>query len=156
VILEGEVEALPILRAALSRPVAKLVREVPRSLGAAELSAPADTILEAIQPLMEESRAERERTLVARLVEAVQSDRLGVAGLEATRRALAAGEVETLVLLADAAKRAEISGETSSQLIDLASRTDADVAVVDESPELQRLGGVGALLRYRVAPVSLP
>ena len=156
VILEGEVEALPLLRAALSRPVAKLVRELPRSLGSSEFSTPADTILEEIEPLVEESRAERERSLVERLVEAVQSDRLGVAGLEATRRALSLGQVETLILLADIAKPAGISDETISELIDLATRSDADVAVVDVSPQLRRLGGVGGLLRFRIAPVSLP
>jgi hypothetical protein len=155
VILEGEVEALPLLRAALSRPLAKLVRELPRSLGSTEFSAPADTILEQVEPLVQESRAEHERSIVERLVEAVQSDRLGVAGLESTRRALSLGQVETLVLAADVAKSAGISDETCSELINLATRTDADIAVVVDSPQLQRLGSVGALLRYRVAPASL-
>jgi peptide subunit release factor 1 (eRF1) len=160
VILTGEIEALPLIRAALSPSVAKLVRVIPRSLaaGAAEFTVPAADILEEIQPFLQEAKAEQDRSVVERLVEAIQSDQLGVAGLEPTYHALTNGQVETLILLAgdtqSAAQPGKISSETRAELIALAARTDAELAMVNDSPVLQRLGGIGALLRYRSAPSS--
>ena len=158
VILTGEVEALPLIRAVLSPSVAKLVRVIPRSLaaGAAEFTVPATDILEEIQPLLQEVKAEQDRSVVERLVEAIQSDRLGVAGLESTFRALTNGQVETLILLAGDTRSptlpGKISSETRAELIALATRTDAELAMVNDSPVLRQLGDVGALLRYRSAP----
>jgi stalled ribosome rescue protein Dom34 len=160
VILAGEVEALPLIRAALSPSVAKLVHVIPRSLaaGAAEFTVPAADILDEIQPLLHEAKAERDRSVIERLVEAIQSDRLGVAGLEPTYRALTNGQVETLILLAgdtqSPAEPAKMSSETRAELIALATRTDAELAMVHDSPVLRRLGDVGALLRYRSAPIE--
>ncbi len=149
VILVGEVEALPLVREALSPSVSRLVREIPRSLGSAEFSASADTIFEEIEPLLQQAKAEQERSVVDRLVQAIQADGLGVAGLEATRRALSSGQVETLILQADRGASPEMSVETRTELIKSATKTGADIAIVDSSPQLEHLGGVGALLRYR-------
>jgi stalled ribosome rescue protein Dom34 len=155
-ILVGEVEAIPLIREALSPSLVKLVREVPRSLGSTEMSTPADLILEDIKPLLDQARAEKDRSIVERLIEAVQSDRLGVAGLEPTRRALSYGQVETLILPAN-----ELSGslampvQTRNELLELAARTDAAIAIVeDENEAFTRLGGVGALLRYRLTEMQ--
>ncbi|MGO8949686.1 MAG: host attachment protein [Ktedonobacterales bacterium] len=156
VILAGEVEALPLVREALSPEAAKLVGELPRSLGETEFTAPAEIILEEIKPLLQAAKADQERTVVERLVVAVQSDKLGVAGLEPTRRALSYGQVDTLILLADVTKSPGMSVDTRTELIDLATKTDADINIVDTSPQLQQLGGVGALLRYRIEPEPEP
>ncbi|GEM_PF-797466 len=161
VILTGEVEALPLVRAALSPSVAKLVRVIPRSLaaGAAEFTVSAATILDAIQPLLQEVKAEQDHVVVEQLVEAIQSDGLGVAGLEPTYHALSNGQARMLILLANdtqsPAQQVNIPGELRSNLIALAARTDAGLAIIGDSPELQRLGGVGALLRYRSAPSDI-
>jgi len=100
-------------------------------------------------PLLREAKAEQDRTTVEKLVEAVRADRLGVAGLELTQRALANGQVETLILPAGLESPPGVPSETRTELIEQATRTDASIAIVDSSVLLQQLGGVGALLRYR-------
>jgi stalled ribosome rescue protein Dom34 len=152
IILEGEVEAIPLIREALSPSLAKLVVEVRRSLGSNEMSTPADLVLDDIGPLLQKARAENDRSVVERLIEAVQSDRLGVAGLEATRRALSNGQVETLILPAhELPGSPRMSVQTRNELLELATRMDAVIAIAEErNAAFARLGGVGALLRYRL------
>jgi len=149
VILAGEVEAIPLVREALSPRVAQLVRELHPPLASLEVATPADAIREEIMPLLREAKAEQDRTTVEKLVEAVRADRLGVAGLELTQRALANGQVETLILPAGLESPPGVPSETRTELIEQATRTDASIAIVDSSVLLQQLGGVGALLRYR-------
>lgn len=51
------------------------------------------------------------------------------------------------------APTAEVDEEARRALIRLATTTSAEVAVVEQHALFERLGGVGALLRYRhVAP----
>jgi stalled ribosome rescue protein Dom34 len=64
--------------------------------------------------------------------------------------------VETLILPAN-----ELSGslampvQTRNELLELAARTDAAIAIVeDENEAFTRLGGVGALLRYRLTEMQ--
>ena len=116
VVLVGEVEALPLIREALSPSVARLVRELPRSLGSSEFSVPSNTIVEEIEPLLQQAKAEQERSVVDRMVQAIQADGLGVAGLEATRRALSCGQVETLILSADIAASPDMSVDSRTEL----------------------------------------
>jgi len=149
VILAGELEAIPLVREALSPRVAQLVRELHPPLASLEVATPADAIREEIMPLLREAKAEQDRTTVEKLVEAVRADRLGVAGLELTQRALANGQVETLILPAGLESPPGVPSETRTELIEQATRTDASIAIVDSSVLLQQLGGVGALLRYR-------
>ncbi len=130
------------LRQALSPRIAGLVHELPHSL---EPDAPRDAVWEDVAPLLAEVEAERERSIVQRLVDAVRAHALGVAGLARTRRALGNGQVDILVLAGDA----PFAPETRDELIEWATKTDAAIEVVDHSDLLQQLGGVGALLRYR-------
>ena len=147
VILAGEVETIPLLRQALSPHVAGLVHEVHLPL---TIDAPADAVLEDIKPPLDQARAEEDRSLLERLLEAIQSDGLGLAGLKPTQDALARGQVGTLILMEDKTVPPEIAEDVRSELIQQAARTDAKVAMVEAGPALKQLGGVGALLRYRL------
>lgn len=147
--IAGESEAIHPLRQALSPKLAHLIHQSPLVLG---IDAPVDTVAEELRPLVRAYEAERASTIVEQLVEAVQADALGVAGLEPTRHALDLGQVDMLVLAGDA----PISPEDRTALIAAATRTDATVEVVDHSEPLAHLEGVGALLRYRTGRTAEP
>jgi stalled ribosome rescue protein Dom34 len=142
VFLGGDAEAVPILRQALPTQLASLVREPPRALA---LEAPREAIWDDVEPLLRQAQANHERSTVERLIEAVQAGALGVAGLEPTQAALERGQADVLVL----ADQTPVTPDARSHLIALAAMTDAAVEVIDQSEPLLRLGGVGALLRYR-------
>ncbi len=145
VILAGDAVATPVLRAALSPQIAEMVHETPLSM---DINAPRDAIWDEIEPMIRETEAEGDRTIVERLVDAALANGLAVVGLEETRAALEVGQVDTLAI----SSGARLPEGTRSQLISLAAETDADVEVVDNAPALDEMGGVGALLRYRYTP----
>jgi peptide subunit release factor 1 (eRF1) len=149
VIVAGELEAIARLRQALPPPITGILSEHSPRLDA---HAPMRTIFAAVEPLLRAAEREEERGVVERLLEGVRADELGVAGLEPTRMALRAGQVDVLVLSAQAA----FPPQTRSALIELALRTSARVEVVEENATLDHLGGVGALLRYRLAGLPAP
>lgn len=152
VILAGDAVATPILKAALTPTVTRLLHEIPLQM---DIGASRDEVWEEAEPLIREAEAEQGVSIVERLLDETLSGELGVVGLEQTRAALEAGQVDTLVLWHEL----QAAPETRSQLISLATRTSADVEVVDDHPEFAQLGGVGALLRYKATatqPVILP
>jgi peptide subunit release factor 1 (eRF1) len=142
VIVAGDAVATPRLRAALSPRVAALVREEPLHL---DITTPRDAIWEEVEPMIRETEADQDRSVVERLIDATLANGLAVTGLEQTRAALEAGQVDTLAI----SSGARLPEGTRSQLISLAATTDVDVEIVDNSPDLDAMGGVGALLRYR-------
>ncbi len=143
VILAGDEVALTPLMAALSDRTKGLVGDVLR----VDIRAPRDQVAAEIAPVLERMEAEASSATADQVVAAVRSDGLGVAGLDATRQALDGGQVDLLLLDASA----ELDDDQRNELIRLAATTGADVEVVEAHPGLARLGGVGALLRYRLA-----
>jgi hypothetical protein len=145
VILAGDGVALPTLQAALSPPVAARVRHVLRL----RTQAPGnDAQVENVEiaPLVAVAEADDARTAADRLVAAVQAGELGVVGLEPTWQALRAAQVDELLM--DPA--AELDDATWSELSRLAVTSRAGVEVVHGHEVFRQLGGVGALLRYRL------
>lgn len=143
VVLAGHKTGMALVREALAPQVAPLVHE---PLYPMDTDIPSDELAPKIGALLQVLKSEQEQSMVERLVEAVRADGLGVAGVEATERALRDGQVESLILAEDAA----MPPETRSTLIGLATVSDATTEVVKGDQALQYLGGVGALLRYRV------
>ena len=141
VVLAGDEVALTPLMAALSDRTKALVGDVLR----VDIRAPRDQVAAEIAPVLERMEADASSAIADQVVAAVRSDGLGVAGLDATRRALDNGQVDLLLLDADA----ELDDDQRNELIRVAATTGADVEVVEAHPGLARLGGVGALLRYR-------
>ena len=141
VVLAGDAVAIPLLQEALSANVAALVQDVLRL----DIRTPLDDVAEEVQQVLAEADAEDALQTADRLVGAVRAGGLGVAGLDETRTALEHGQVDELLL--DPA--ADLDEATRGELVRLASLTSATVEVVEEHDGLRRLGGVGALLRYR-------
>jgi len=159
ILLIGADEAVPLLRQALSTvraDLAPLIQEAPHSLA---LDAPLEAIQEVVTPLLTGAQRARDRALLERLTQGASPRQEAVVGQAATRRALQAGQVETLLLVDQLAP----PPETSTELIALAIKSDATIAVIDsEETNKTEMGederaklataliqdGVGALLRY--------
>lgn len=149
VILAGEEGAVATLRPTLTPEVARLVTAVAPRM---DMRATSNDIREVMEPIMREVEAEQERSAVERLMAETLAGRLGVVGLHRTRAALELGQVNTLLLLADA----PLSSEERSDLVALATNIGAETQIVEASPGLEELGGVGALLRYKLSGLPHP
>ena len=106
----------------------------------------ADTdFLKKIRPILEKAERDEERELLQKLVTEIRMGGLGVAGIAETREALQMAQVDTLII----SKALPFS--ESEELTSLAKSTGADVEFVpQENKVLNSLGGVGALLRYKI------
>lgn len=142
-ILAGDEVAITPLRNALSPAMTALIYGSARRI---DIRTPQDDMAFEVAPLLARAEAEDACSIGDRLIQAVQAGGLGVIGLEATRTALSNGQVDVLVLDPEASLD---DGERNA-LIRQAATTNADVEVVQGHPLLGELGGVGALLRYRL------
>jgi peptide subunit release factor 1 (eRF1) len=147
VVVAGEQEAIMLLRGALPQPISKLVAEQSPRL---DVRTPMDIIAEEAEPVLRRAEVDEKHGVVEQLLAGVQADELGIVGIEPTRAALDSGQVDVLVLSGTAA----FPVETRSQLIELAARTGARVEVVSGGTALDQLGGVGAVLRYRISALT--
>jgi hypothetical protein len=147
ILLIGQAEDTHALLKALSPTIVD--RAMVTSLPLDIESLPTD-ICHAVLPLLEWLEQDDARVVADRVVEAVQAHGLGVLGREETQAALAQGQVATLVLTADAPLAVEQRDVLTRQAI----ATDATVEVVEHHDVLDRFGGVGAVLRYRLPPTG--
>lgn len=141
VVLAGDEVAIPHLHRALSPQMEPLVHEEILRL---DIRTPRVEVKEELRPVIEEMEEESSHSVADQLVEAIQAQRLGVAGEKETLDALEHGQVETLVL----AKEAPLGQKSRAELVRLATLSGADVESVQAHEALLRLGGVGGLLRY--------
>jgi len=173
VILGGPVESAAgvkeVLNPALARHLAGEVQ--------VELDAPADEVLAACRGLLDDIQARHDGELVGRLIEASDSGGTGVIGMEATLGALRRGAIAELLVAEDHAEEgAECTGcgflgvgetpcpacgwdktrkvsDLVTEVIDRATDAGAKVHYVAKEPaagRLRELGGVGALLRFKL------
>jgi len=143
VILGGDEVALTPLLAALADRTKELVGDILR----VDIRAPRDEVAAEIAPVLQRMEADASTAIADQVVAAVRSDGLGVAGLDATLQALGNGQVDLLLLEANS----DVDDEQRNELIRLAATAGADIEVVEAHAGLTRFGGVGALLRYRLA-----
>jgi len=143
VVLAGDEVAITPLRAALSPAIAALLHDDVLRI---HIRTPNDDVASEVAPLLARAEAEDACAVGDRLVQAVRADGLGVAGLDGTRRALEYGQADMLVL----SPEAPLGDEERRALIRLATTTGADVEIVEGHAALHDLGGIGALLRYRL------
>ena len=142
-ILAGDEVAIPHLRNALPRHVADLAHDEVLRI---DIRATPDAVRGEIDPLLAALEADDAGAIADRLVGEIRADGLGVAGLRETRTALAQGQVATLLL--DPA--ADLSDEDRGDLVRLAALTSGEVEIVEGHEAFAQVGGVGALLRYRI------
>lgn len=171
IVIAGDAVAVAKLRDQLPGELAdKIVDAVKLQRNAQDTS-----FLEATFDAIRAKDAETDAEKVEELLNEWQSGGLGVAGPEATLSAFELGQVDELVItgsveslkpvqkLPDAAP-AEMQADTSAaetgidearlrlsaELIKLAQQTSARVRFIEDASLLAEVGGVGALLRFRV------
>lgn len=138
-LLAGDEVGVPLLRDALPQRLAEMVRDTLRLEMRASLQDVAEDALLALERLRRDDATDA----AERLVGAARGDGMGVVGLDVTREALTFGQAMEL-LLDETADDAGLD-----DLIRMAAVTDARVRFTDEEG-LRRMGGVGALLRFRL------
>jgi peptide subunit release factor 1 (eRF1) len=104
---------------------------------------------ELLKETMEALRREDARTdaeQVQRMIDAWRAGGLAVAGVEATLRALDMRQVEELLI---AARSDRVTGPTD-ELVAKAQQNSARIRFIEDDSVLADVGGVGALLRFRI------
>ena len=171
VVVAGAEVAMPILREQLPKDLAEKIVEI----GPHEDSE-TGTFLERTLAALREKDAGTDAEKVRELLDAWKSGGLGVAGPEATRSALQLGQVDELIITASpdvlkkvqklpddaapgdvqvvtsnpAAAGDEDQLKLSDELITRAQQTAARIRFIEDASLLADVGGVGALLRFRI------
>ena len=174
VILAGdEATVIPLLRDQMSKELAEKVIDAV-SLG---IDTPEHEVLETSLNLFRRHDSVTDMEKVERLLNEYRADDLGVAGVPETLAALSNGQVEEMLIAAkpdgiqfdkeEVEKVLEIYRNEGPLPEELDQRTVADelvkrakvlssarVTFIEDSTRLERLGGVGAFLRYRISPAK--
>jgi peptide chain release factor subunit 1 len=140
ILLAGDEVAITPLTKQLARSVAKKVRNVLRI----HIRAPRDDVEAIVEPVVRELEAQEAASLVGQLVAEIRRTALGVAGVEETLRALTNAQVDVLFI------DDEATVDRRAEFVSQATATGADIEVLHGDEQLLALGGVAALLRYRV------
>lgn len=174
VILAGDEETvIPLLRDQLSKELADKVIDA-MSLG---IDTPEHELLEESLTVFKRHDSLTDTEKLQRLLDEYRADDLGVAGVPETLAALSNGQVEEMLIVSSADKLAYDEAEVRKVLElyepdgelppELDARTVADelvrranllssarVTFIEDDKRLQQVGGVGALLRYRISAES--
>jgi peptide subunit release factor 1 (eRF1) len=171
IVIAGDDQAVVKLREQLPQELADKIVDVVKLQRNAQEPSFLETTFDAIRMKDAETDAEK----VQELFDEWQSGGLGVAGPEATLSAFQLGQVDELIItgsveslkpvqkLPDAAPetmQADTSApetgidedrlKLSAELIKLAQQTSARIRFIEDASLLQEVGGVGALLRFRI------
>jgi peptide subunit release factor 1 (eRF1) len=171
IVIGGDEVALPKLREQLPAHLSEKIVDTVKLQRNAQDAAILDITFAAIRDKDAETDAEK----VQELLDAWQSGGLGVVGPEATLRAFELGQVDELIITGavDSLKpvqklpesaASEMTADTSAtnsgvdqarlnlsaELIKRAQQTAARTRIIEDASLLQDVGGVGALLRFRI------
>jgi len=171
IVIAGADVAMPILRDQLPKHLADKIVEI----GAHE-DGESGSFVERTMTALREKDAETDAEKVQELMDAWQSGGLGVTGPEATLSAFQLGQVDELIITAtpellknvqklpDDAAPGEVKADTSApqgpadekrlrladELVTRAHQTSARIRFIEDENLLAGIGGVGALLRFRI------
>jgi peptide chain release factor subunit 1 len=169
VLLSGNDVSLPLIEDSLPQPLRERVVDVLRL----DTKAPEREVLERTLEAMRRKDAESDQDKVAALLDAYRSGGLAVVGFARTREALEKGQVDELIASASlvhlegvhgiepALAEADDRGDAepiekvdkalkADELVAIARQTDATITFIEDPSLLATVGGVGAILRYRV------
>jgi peptide subunit release factor 1 (eRF1) len=170
IVVAGAEVAVPLLREQLPKHLADRIVDV--------IALPGNdtNFLETTMAALREKDAETDIERVRELIDAWQSGGLGVAGPEATLSAFQLGQVEELIItgspetlkpvqsLPEDSAPGDVQVETSNaqgaaddkrlklsdDLVTRAQQTSARIRFIEDASLLADVGGVGALLRFRI------
>lgn len=143
VALFGDAVAIPMLKGELPQQVTDLVVE---SSNLPTGSNPR-IVLEKMIEVLDRHNAQTDREKVEEVLDAWRAGGLGVVGEPDVKRALENGQVDELLITAPGQP---LDAETVDALVAQARNTSATVTVIEDASLLAKVGGVAALLRYKV------
>jgi peptide chain release factor subunit 1 len=159
VVLAGDDVIVPLLREHLPKPLAQRVVDRVRL----DIRTGDREVLEATIGRMREKDAQTDHERVDQLLSAYRGNGLAVVGVDATRQALEIGQADQILIAAnpqhvDAGSSSEVTqpGERSlaeraaDTLVAKARQTGASVRFIEDGSVLANVGGVGALLRFKL------
>jgi peptide chain release factor subunit 1 len=159
VVVSGDEAIMPLLREQFSKELADRVIDA----GRLDIRAPEHEVLAASIAALRGRHAETDAARVEALIGAYRANGLAVVGVDETRAALDGGQVDEL-LIADALETID-AGEphagdvqpertaeerAADELVGKARQTAAKVHFVRDPALLEGVGGVGALLRFKI------
>jgi peptide chain release factor subunit 1 len=143
VALFGDAVTIPMVLAELPRDLRDLVIEE----GGLPTGSNPKVVLEKMLDVLDRHNAETDREKVEELLAAYRSGGLAVVGVKDVKLALHVGQVDELLI---SAPGQPLESAVVDELVAQARQTSADVTVIEEGSLLASLGGVGAMLRFRV------
>jgi peptide chain release factor subunit 1 len=162
ILLAGDEVVLPLIREQLPQSLEAKVLDTLRL----DINAPEREVLDATLAALRHKGGDTEAELVGRLLDEVRGGGLGVIGADATLEALQRGQVDELLILAQAdlllnvdhvapvpageSDEATPAERAANHLVTLARQTAASVRFIEDPLLLAEVGGVGALLRFRL------
>jgi peptide chain release factor subunit 1 len=141
ILIGGDEVIVPLLREQFPKHLDEKVIDVLKL----DIRAPERDVLTATMNSVRERDAETDRERVEALLDAYRSNGLGTVGLENVRRALELGQVDELLVTA-----APDPSQEWNELVLQARQTAASVRFIEDAALLASVGGVGALLRFRL------
>jgi peptide chain release factor subunit 1 len=154
VVLAGDEVVMPLVQEHLPRRLAPRVIDVLRL----DIRAPEHEVLRATLESFRRHDARTDAEKVREVVEQARSGGLGVTGVRDTLAALQTGQVDELVIAAVPRAIRDDEGapvdaeRLAGDLVTRARQTGARITFVEDPRLVEDFGGVGALLRYRIAP----
>jgi peptide chain release factor subunit 1 len=155
VIIGADEVAAPLLQEHLPKDVAERVIDVVHL----DVRAPERLVLERALEVTRRKDGETDRERVAALLDAYRGGGLGTIGVDNVRAALERGQVDELVIAAqadalDVAPSSTAGADrsaaerTADDLVSSARQTGASLRFIEDAPLLAPYGGVGAFLRF--------
>jgi peptide chain release factor subunit 1 len=154
IVFGGDEVVIPLLQEQLPPHLAEKTVDVLRL----DIATPEHEILRVTLEAMKEQDAKDDAERVERLLAEYRAGGLVAAGLRDTLKALEIGQVDELLVNATAREiRDDQEGEeesvatfTTDELVTRARQTGANIRFIEDPALLAGIGGVGALLRYRI------
>jgi peptide chain release factor subunit 1 len=162
VLLAGDEVVIPLIREQLPHDLERKVLDTLRL----DTNAPEREVLDATLGALRQKGSETEAEIVGRLLDEVRSGGLGVIGADATIEALERGQVDELLILArpdllmnvdhvappasSESEEATPAERAANHLVTLARQTAAAIRFIEDPLLMAEVGGVGALLRFRL------
>jgi peptide chain release factor subunit 1 len=147
IVLIGDDVTAPQFREMLSAEIAAKIIDAVK----ADIRTPEHEIVELAREALAHHDAESDRDTVTTLLDRYRSRGLALVGRKETHRALEMGQVDELVLSSAVRQQRPAEAET---FVRLATETSARITFIEDSELLTEVGGVGALLRYRLDKAS--
>jgi peptide subunit release factor 1 (eRF1) len=161
IVIAGDEVIVPLIREQLPKDLAERIVDTVKL----DMRARDRQVLDATVAVMREQDAESDREHVERLVGEYRRNGLGALGVEAVKKALELGQVDELVIAAqpqtlnaperqeeasDASPERTAQQRTADELVVKARQTSAKIRFIEDPALLSGVGGVGALLRFKL------